>query len=151
MKKMKLPLTVAGILALSALPAFAAVVTSELNLRRGPGTNYNVIASMPAGARVRVGPCTGNWCKVGWRGHRGYAAAGYISGERRISREHPRWRASAATRTAGIPQTTGIPRIWGYGFTQPRKTTWPIFGSVIAPDFSTAPPSTADTSPNLSN
>ena len=40
----------AGALMLSAGAASAAVVTNDLNLRSGPGTNYQVVDTMPAGA-----------------------------------------------------------------------------------------------------
>ncbi|MGD9867274.1 MAG: SH3 domain-containing protein [Hyphomicrobiales bacterium] len=73
----------ASALALGAAPAAAAVVTGDLNLRSGPGTEYRVIASMPEGAQVNTGSCSGNWCHVNWRGYSGYASASYLSGESR--------------------------------------------------------------------
>jgi hypothetical protein len=134
MQRMKLSLFTAGALVFCAAPALAATVTTDLNLRRGPGTGYHVVTSLPAGARIDVGRCRGSWCKVGWRGHSGYASANYISGEQRGLR--PRWRtASAAARNPEVP------RIWGYGFREQKKPAWPVFGSVIAPDFSTSPAS----------
>lgn len=131
MRNTKLFLIAAGALALSSATATAATVTTDLNLRRGPGTGYHVITSLPAGARVDVGRCTGRWCKVGWRGHSGYASAAYISTRaRRV--------AVAGWRTAeAAPRNPEIPRIWGYGFKEQVKP-WPIFGSVIAPGFSTS-------------
>ena len=54
----------AGALMLSAGAASAAVVTNDLNLRSGPGTNYQVVDTMPAGARVNVLSCTGGWCRA---------------------------------------------------------------------------------------
>jgi uncharacterized protein YraI len=68
----------AGALMLSAGAASAAIVTGDLNLRTGPGTNYRVIDVMPAGARVNVLSCTGSWCRVGFRGEVGFASAGYL-------------------------------------------------------------------------
>jgi uncharacterized protein YraI len=68
----------AGALMLSAGAASAAVVTGDLNLRTGPGTNYRVIDMMPAGARVDVLSCTGSWCRVNFRGEVGFASASYL-------------------------------------------------------------------------
>lgn len=70
----------AGLLALSATAATAlpAVVRSDLNLRSGPGTEYGIVGSMPAGATVDVGSCTGRWCVVAYGGEQGYAARSYL-------------------------------------------------------------------------
>jgi uncharacterized protein YraI len=50
------------------------MVESKLNLRDGPGQQYRVVAVMPAGASVTVGECRGEWCRVDYRGQRGYAS-----------------------------------------------------------------------------
>lgn len=68
----------AGVIGLSAAPAVADVTTHALNLRSGPGLGHRVVAAMPAGARVNVGPCSGSWCRVSWRGTQGWASARYI-------------------------------------------------------------------------
>ncbi len=70
----------AGALLVSAGIASAATVTNDLNLRSGPGTGYRVIDTMPAGAHVNVIGCTGNWCRVNWRGRVGYASSSYLGG-----------------------------------------------------------------------
>jgi uncharacterized protein YraI len=53
---------------LVASSAFArpALVTTDLNLRRGPGTGYRVITAMPNGAIVDVHGCVRGyrWCRV---------------------------------------------------------------------------------------
>jgi hypothetical protein len=54
----------------SALPP--AVVTTNVNLRQGPGTTYTAITTIPAGAPVEVGDCIGQWCQVTWQGQHGY-------------------------------------------------------------------------------
>jgi uncharacterized protein YraI len=70
----------AGLLALSATAAAAvpAVVRSDLNMRSGPGTEYAVVGSLPGGATVDVGSCTGRWCTVAYGGEQGYAARSYL-------------------------------------------------------------------------
>lgn len=77
----------AGVLLASAGIASAAVVTNDLNLRSGPGTRYEVIDTMPAGAHVRVIGCGGAWCRVNWRGRVGFASASYIGGGRAYASE----------------------------------------------------------------
>lgn len=56
----------AGVLALSTGMAAAAPATVEtdLNVRSGPGLEYEVIGAMPAGATVDVMGCEANWCRV---------------------------------------------------------------------------------------
>ena len=62
-------------LVLSAGVALARVgtTTTELGLRAGPSPNTELLLTMPAGAKVSVGACSGSWCKVSWNGHSGYA------------------------------------------------------------------------------
>jgi hypothetical protein len=64
--------------------ASAATITNDLNLRRGPGTRYSVIDTMPAGSSVRLLSCGGSWCRVAWNGIEGYASRSYISGNRPV-------------------------------------------------------------------
>jgi hypothetical protein len=61
------------------------------NIRRGPGTNFPLVLSIPAGATgLVIGQCqpprdrrsTHNWCEVTWRGHSGWTSACCIVGER---------------------------------------------------------------------
>ncbi|ODS02648.1 hypothetical protein AUC71_14190, partial [Methyloceanibacter marginalis] len=51
---------------------------TALSLREGPGTNYYLIAAMPAGARVDIKGCRDGWCGVVWNGYRGYASQRYL-------------------------------------------------------------------------
>jgi uncharacterized protein YraI len=69
----------AGVLLASASIAAADTVTNPLNLRRGPGTGYGVIATMPPGSYVDVLECGGGWCRVAWRGIEGFASASYLA------------------------------------------------------------------------
>jgi uncharacterized protein YraI len=62
-------------LVLSAAGALARVgtTTTELGLRAAPSSNTELLLTMPAGAKVNVGACSGAWCKVTWNGYSGYA------------------------------------------------------------------------------
>ena len=56
--------------------ATPAVVTNDLNLRAGQGTNHSVIDVLPQGSMVDVTGCGDGWCYVRDRG--GYASASYL-------------------------------------------------------------------------
>jgi hypothetical protein len=80
MRLMSKLMTSAGVLALSTGLAAAApaVVQQDLNLRAGPGTDYEVIAAMPAGTTVNVMGCEASWCRVAFGGTAGFASRGYL-------------------------------------------------------------------------
>jgi uncharacterized protein YgiM (DUF1202 family) len=52
-----------------------AVVSANVNLRSGPNTNSEIITTIPAGSRVQVTDCTGEWCMVTWNQRSGFAIA----------------------------------------------------------------------------
>lgn len=53
-----------------AAPAF---VVTTVNLRAGPGTSHEILAKIPAGARVEANNCKDGWCEVSWQGKSGFA------------------------------------------------------------------------------
>jgi uncharacterized protein YraI len=67
----------AALAALSAEMASAAParVATNTNLRMGPGLNFGVIATAPAGSIVDVIRCGPEWCNVMWGGRPGYMIA----------------------------------------------------------------------------
>jgi uncharacterized protein YgiM (DUF1202 family) len=56
-----------------------AMVYSNVNLRQGPGTNFNVLVTIPAGSPIGVGGCSGEWCQVMWQGQTGYVIASSLA------------------------------------------------------------------------
>ncbi|MCK4207649.1 SH3 domain-containing protein [Brucella pituitosa] len=52
--------------------------TGNVNIRSGPGANYQKITTLPAGLRIDVRRCVANWCNVRARGVSGWVAANYI-------------------------------------------------------------------------
>ncbi|MEM9470390.1 MAG: SH3 domain-containing protein [Pseudomonadota bacterium] len=74
---------------LVALTAFAspaqaansATITTDLNLRAGPSTQYPVVTTIPGSSSVRIYGCnsSASWCDVSYSGHRGWASANYIT------------------------------------------------------------------------
>ena len=67
-----------------ALPSLAsaqmlAQVSTDLNLRAGPGTGYPVITTMPRGAQVHVHQCPTSWCQVSYGGTTGWASHRHLT------------------------------------------------------------------------
>lgn len=71
----------AAILALSTGLAAAAPAALErsANVRAGPGTNYPVIATLPAGSVVDVEGCPGSWCQVATSAGQGFVARSLLA------------------------------------------------------------------------
>ena len=67
------------VLSVSAASAAPATAETSLNVRSGPGTEYEVIGAIPAGATVDVRGCSGSWCQVNFRGERGFASRSYLA------------------------------------------------------------------------
>jgi uncharacterized protein YraI len=71
-------------LGVSLIPAAALAVpgsvSTDLQLRSGPGTNYGVITTIPAGAPINIDNCLDglNWCQVTYGGQTGYSYARYL-------------------------------------------------------------------------
>lgn len=56
-------------------PPPPATVNTNVNLRQGPGTNYPIVMTIPAGAPVAVAGCSGSWCQVDFQGRSGFIIA----------------------------------------------------------------------------
>jgi uncharacterized protein YraI len=75
-----------------ALPGAAlaetAMVTTDLNLRAGPGPQHEVLDVIPADQSVEVTGCTEslNWCRVDFGGNVGWVYSDYIEYEMEGSR-----------------------------------------------------------------
>jgi len=72
----------ASSLALSAPRAEAtpALVSTNVNLRQGPGTTYPILGAIPGGTSVDIAGCSGEWCQVTWQGKSGYVIAKSLVG-----------------------------------------------------------------------
>lgn len=55
-------------------------VTTNVNLRAGPGTVYPVVVILEGGTPLGIYGCIDDysWCDVDWRGYRGWIAAQYL-------------------------------------------------------------------------
>ncbi len=59
-----------------ASPAWAAEgrTAAEVSLRAKPASSSALLLTIPAGATVDIGRCSGAWCRVTWEGTSGYAS-----------------------------------------------------------------------------
>lgn len=64
---------------LPAAYAAPGVVTSNVNVRSGPGTNYGVVDVAQRGQQVDVQQCQGSWCYIAKPGPDGWVSASYLS------------------------------------------------------------------------
>jgi hypothetical protein len=110
MKKIAI-VSAAALLAASGA-AFAqerVVASNDLNVRAGPGTNHRVIGSIAANDSVNVWDCTGNWCRVSYRGGEGWASARYLApgGGERFADERYSGRSRAGTASGAAAGAIG--------------------------------------------
>jgi len=62
-----------------AVQAAPGTVTSNVNVRSGPGTNYAVVDTARRGQQVDVQRCQGSWCYISKPGPDGWVSANYLS------------------------------------------------------------------------
>jgi uncharacterized protein YraI len=61
------------LLSAGAAAAAPATVQSDLNVRSGPGAQYQVVGTVQGGETVDVAGCSGSWCQIRFSGGTGYA------------------------------------------------------------------------------
>jgi len=71
----------AAVIAVSAGAAFAATATSSVNVRTGPGTQYNAIDTLRPGERVGITDQSGGWCEVSKSGPDGWVSCRYLTSD----------------------------------------------------------------------
>lgn len=82
--KVTQPLVLAGFFASTALPAVAAVTasaTTDLNLRTGPGPEFEIVDVIAGDGEVDVLGCIdgSEWCEVVYNGTNGWAYSAYLT------------------------------------------------------------------------
>lgn len=73
----------AVVMFLPAAQAAPGTVTTNVNVRSGPGTNYSVVNVLQRGTSVDVQQCQSTWCYVQTRGTSGWVSASYLSAQGR--------------------------------------------------------------------
>lgn len=66
--------------ATAAADARPVLVTADLNVRSGPGTENQSIGVIPGGSTAEVGRCFEGWCEIAWRGLVGFSSRAYLDG-----------------------------------------------------------------------
>lgn len=67
-----------------ALPGYAAaqnaIASADVNMRAGPGTRFQIVATIPEDRPLTLHGCEQefNWCDVSWGNNRGWVFADYI-------------------------------------------------------------------------
>lgn len=64
---------------LPAAYAAPGTITSNVNVRSGPGTNYGVVDTVRRGTTVDVQQCQGSWCYIAKPGPDGWVSSTYLS------------------------------------------------------------------------
>lgn len=95
--------------------AFVRYVTTNLNLRCGPGTEYDIITTLPKGTSVTIDEdCDCPWIVVEYRGYVGYISSRYLSNTapRRVASSgrntYRSQRSSYSSRTSGVRYYTNV-------------------------------------------
>ena len=114
----------------SAATAGGATTTTAVNFRKGAGTNYGIISTLPAGTRVVVSERSNNsWSMVVYNGTFGYISSDYLKrandldasfGTGTINSSYVRMRSGASTSSSilgtynsGTTMTvTGVSGAW---------------------------------------
>ena len=70
-----------AILFATSADASSGLATTNINLRTGPGTQYQSMGTIPNGVVIGVAGCTSGygWCRVNYRGLDGWASSRYIA------------------------------------------------------------------------
>lgn len=108
------------LLSSGAVSARVAQVESNLNLRAGPGAQHRVIVVMPAGASVTIGECRGEWCRVDYRGQRGYASSLHLGNGTGAFAAAPTPKTAAATKYSEDDEV----RVWQWEDREWRDRYW---------------------------
>jgi uncharacterized protein YraI len=110
----------AAIFAPSIAAAAPGYVTTNLNVRAGPGTQYPAVAVFPTGARVDVIGCTSGfgWCDVQAQGVRGWVSGSYLD----LAYQSRRVRAPSYAQRIGVPVISfSIGTYWDQNY---RNRSW---------------------------
>ncbi len=110
----------ATLILLSCMAATAKpiVTTGETNLRKGPGTDTEVLTLIPKGTTVEVGKCTKGWCEATLNEQSGYVIARNVGMAPRRPPPQVYWQAGPGY--VGPPVVYrpypyyGYPYYWGY-------------------------------------
>ena len=81
-----LHMTHATPVAKAAAPKY--VTTANVHLRKGPGTKYSVILTIPKGKRIPYLKKNGSWIQTKYKGKTGYVSSQYIKKQAKAHQLH---------------------------------------------------------------
>jgi hypothetical protein len=64
----------------AAAEARPVLVTADLNVRTGPGTQHPSVGVIRGGSTAEVGRCFEGWCEIAWGPLRGFSSQAYLDG-----------------------------------------------------------------------
>jgi uncharacterized protein YraI len=64
----------------AAAEARPVLVTADLNVRTGPGTEHPSVGVIRGGSTAEVGRCFEGWCEIAWGPLRGFSSQAYLDG-----------------------------------------------------------------------
>ena len=64
----------------AAADARPVLVTADLNVRVGPGTEHPSVGVIRGGSTAEVGRCFQGWCEIAWGNLRGFSSQAYLDG-----------------------------------------------------------------------
>ena len=67
------------LVATNETPTVKKITTTNVNFRKGPGTNYDIISTISANTVVDVISVSGSWAKVKYNGQEGYLHTDYLA------------------------------------------------------------------------
>lgn len=99
--------------------AAPAVTTANVNFRKGPGTSYKSMLTIPQGAGVELGECdeSGSWCAVEYEGRAGFVSGKFVQ---------------ASEDAGGWPRTFSTGKDATLVLYQPQISEWKDFAAIEA-------------------
>jgi uncharacterized protein YraI len=111
--------------ALTAGAAFAAVATSSVNVRTGPGTGYGVVDNLRPCEFVNIDGRRGGWCEVTKSGPDGWVSCAYLTNGRvNVYRDGPRYRYRNYDRYDDGPSVNFSFGFGSPGYPRPMRHWW---------------------------
>lgn len=86
--------------------ATTVYVISDVNLRSGPGTSYDVVATATAGTVLTCTGTTGSWSQIEYNGQTVYAYSSYLSTTATTAAEEDTSEDAATESTTDVPTST---------------------------------------------
>jgi len=113
-----------ALLVASGAAAAPGIATNDVNMRSGPGTRYDVITTIPAGAPMEVFDCQ-SWCQVAYGGTQGFVSARYVAGDDGyVSAPRGYYRSAPRVYYEPAPRVYYRDRYRGNGYPYWRRDRW---------------------------